>query len=63
MLKVLNEQKEHMGEGIYTEGGSGLKLSGQGKVKAPRKGRFAKGSDEAKEHMAKLRCMRKVKAK
>ena len=62
MLKVLNEQKEHMGEGIYTEG-SGLKLAGQGKAKAPRKGRFAKGSDEAKEHMAKLRCMRKAKAK
>ena len=62
MLKGLNENKECMGEGIYTEGGS-LKLSGQGKARAPRKGRFAKGSDEAKEHMAKLRCMRKVKAK
>ena len=62
-MKVLNEQKEHMGEGIYTEG-SGLKLAGQGKAKAPLcKGRFAKGSDEAKEHMAKLRCMRKAKAK
>ncbi len=62
MLKVLNENKEHTGEGIYTEGGA-LKLAGQGKIKVPRKGRFAKGSDEAKEHMAKLRCLRKVKAK
>jgi hypothetical protein len=60
---MLKENKERMnGEGIYTEG-AGLKLAGQGKVKAPRKGRFVKGSDEAKEHMAKLRCFRKAKAK
>ena len=52
------------GQGIcHSSCGSGLKLAGQGDVKPVRvkKSRLVKGSQEAKDHMAKLRAMRKPK--
>ena len=52
------------GQGIcHSSCGSGLKLAGQGDVKPVRvkKSRLVKGSQEAKDHMSKLRAMRKPK--
>ena len=52
------------GQGICDSScGSGLKLAGQGDEKPVRvkKSRLVKGSQEAKDHMAKLRAMRKPK--
>ena len=52
------------GQGIcHSSCGSGLKLAGQGDEKPVRvkKSRLVKGSQEAKDHMAKLRAMRKPK--
>ena len=52
------------GQGICDSScGSGLKLAGQGDEKPVRvkKSRLVKGSEEAKNHMAKLRAMRKPK--
>ena len=52
------------GQGICDSScGSGLKLAGQGDEKPVRekKSRLVKGSVEAKNHMAKLRAMRKPK--
>ena len=52
------------GQGIcHSSCGSGLKLAGQGDEKPVRvkKSRLVKGSQEAKDHMSKLRAMRKPK--
>lgn len=52
------------GQGICDSScGSGLKLAGQGDEKPVRvkKSRLVKGSQDAKDHMAKLRAMRKPK--
>ena len=50
------------GQGICDSScGSGLKLAGQGDEKPVKKNRLVKGSQEAKDHMAKIRAMRNSK--
>lgn len=65
MIKTKAQQyvkSKSAGSGLKTAGsglktaGSGLKLSGQGR------GKYGKGTPEAKEHMAKIRDLRKVHA-
>jgi hypothetical protein len=62
--KMSGNGTELSGQGICDSScGSGLKLAGQGDEKPVRvkKSRLVKGSQEAKDHMAKLRAMRKPK--
>ena len=65
-LKLAGQGGDYSGMGLDLPGGQGLDLGGQGKKKKTvgcggYKRHMVKGSQEAKDHMSKLRAMRKKK--